>query len=110
MDVDASEARRFEDVLRQDSPISHDERDVDVLIAEPRRKLSRLELRRLHHVQPELERPLFYRRWGELEAAALRLVRLTDDAHDLRDLDERVEARHGELRRPEEDGAEALRR
>ena len=73
----------------------------------PLREFSGAQLRRLHHVEPARDRSLLHRRCGEREPAPDRLVRLAHDPDDLGDLGERVEARHRERRRAEEERAES---
>ena len=68
-------------VLRQDAPVCDDHRDVGVEAGHPRGELGRADLRRLHDVEPELERARLH---GQAPRRARprrrRLVRLTSTA------------------------------
>ena len=106
MHIHATEPRRCEDVLRQDTPVGNDQRDVDVLLAQPGGEVAGLQLGGLHDGEPQLEGALLHRRRRDLEPASGRLVGLTHHGDHVRDLHERVEAGHRKLRRAEEHGAE----
>src|SRR4051812_48117355 len=105
MDVDATQARKVEDVLAEDLSVG----DNDDHVGPERLKLLEFaggrEPRRLEHGRPELQ-SLELDGWGaKLEPAADRLVFLRVDPDQLGASRDRFEGWNREVRRPHENGA-----
>ena len=96
--------RRLEDRLGQDQAVGRDHRQIGVERAEPRLLLLVAQRSRRPHLDAQLLGALVHRGLALGLAAARRPRRLAIDRDDLMPrLDQRVEARHRELRRSHED-------
>ena len=105
--VDHAEPRDRQNRLGEDAPVRGDDAEVGVPAGQGVEKRRILHALRLQHGEAGRQRARLDRRVGHLLAAASRPVGLRDDAdHGVRRRGEqRVQRRHGELRRAEEDDA-----
>ena len=81
--VDGAVFRQGEDIVRQDAPIGHDDQNVRLQLLQDRKHSPVPHFLRLVDRQTMAEGELLHGRKAHLHAAALRLVRLGEDARDL---------------------------
>ncbi len=103
--VDEAVGRHVEDGLLQEAAIGRDGAHRRLLFPQPGLEGAIVQFARLVHGKPVLLCPRLYRGRGEFLAAALGLVRLADDRHDLMPFGHGRQTGHGEVRRAKEDGA-----
>jgi hypothetical protein len=109
MDVEAAEPRRVEDRARQDQAVGRDHGGIEAECGEGGLLLLRLQRDRMAHRQAQGLGPRLDRRGLGLVAASGRARRLAVDGGDLvPGRRERVQHRHGEIRRAHEGEAQAL--
>ena len=107
--VEAAEPRRNKHVGRQDLAVGDDQREVELLLGQRAQQDSVARLGGLDDAEATLQCVRLDGRGREREAAALRLVGLRDDQRHVRDLEQGCEARHSEVRRPQECGSRSHR-
>lgn len=109
MQVQAASVRGVEHRSRQDTAVSHDDRDIGVLRSDPFFERSVLYFLRLVHGCPKLLGGALHGRLGQLEAAPGRTVRLTHHGEKLGRGGKGAERGDRDLGRPEEEGSHVSR-